>query len=137
MTSKQLRAAATGEQRAVDSLPPSIHPQVFQHTVNQADMAISITDAKGNILYVNPAFSRVTGYASDEVVGQNQSIVSNHSMPREFYQGLWQTISHGEPWSGRLINRRKDGSKYLAELSISPVANAGGEILNYTVRGHD
>ena len=131
MNSQQLRATTEGEQRAGDALPPSIHPQVFQHTVNQADVAISITDGRGNILYVNPAFTRLTGYAGEEAVGQNQSLVSNHSMPREFYQNLWQTISQGEPWTGRLINRRKDGSKYLAELSISPVANAGGEILNY------
>ena len=51
-------------------------------------MAISITDGRGNILYVNPAFTRLTGYAGEEAVGQNQSLVSNHSMPREFYQDL-------------------------------------------------
>jgi nitrogen fixation negative regulator NifL len=131
MISKQLRAAAESTPPVADGLPPSIHPQVFQHTVNQADMAISITDVQGNILYINPAFTRVTGYASEEAVGQNQSILSNHSMPRELYQGMWETISHGEHWGGRLINRRKDGSKYLAELSISPVVNAAGEVLNY------
>jgi len=131
MTSNQFQAATDGAMRVVEVLPPSVHPQVFQQTVNQADMAISITDGQGNILYVNPAFTRVTGYASEEAVGQNQSIVSNHSMPRDFYRALWQTISHGEPWSGHLVNRRKDGSKYLAELSISPVVNASGEVLNY------
>ncbi|HCN66882.1 MAG TPA: nitrogen fixation negative regulator NifL, partial [Candidatus Accumulibacter sp.] len=131
MTSNQFQAATDGAPRAAEVLLPSVHPQVFQQTVNQADMAISITDGQGNILYVNPAFTRVTGYASDEAVGRNQSIVSNHSMPRDFYRALWQTISHGEPWSGHLVNRRKDGSKYLAELSISPVLNASGEVLNY------
>jgi PAS domain S-box-containing protein len=70
-------------------------------------MAISITDVRGNILYVNPAFTRVTGYGSDEAIGKNQSILSNQSMPRAFYQSLWQQISHGEPWGGRLVNRRK------------------------------
>ena len=78
MTSKQLKAAAESTPPVADGLPPSIHPQVFQHTVNQADMAISITDVQGNILYINPAFTRVTGYASEEAVGQNQSILSNH-----------------------------------------------------------
>jgi PAS domain-containing protein len=76
MTSKQLKAAAESAPPVADGLPPSIHPQVFQHTVNQADMAISITDVQGNILYINPAFTRVTGYASEEAVGQNQSILS-------------------------------------------------------------
>jgi PAS domain-containing protein len=79
MTSKQLKAATAESAPPVgDGLPPSIHPQVFQHTVNQADMAISITDVQGNILYVNPAFTRVTGYASAEAIGQNQSMLSNH-----------------------------------------------------------
>ncbi|MBP9804805.1 MAG: nitrogen fixation negative regulator NifL [Candidatus Accumulibacter sp.] len=131
MANKQLRTASDGEQQMADGSPPTIHPQVFQQTVNQAEMAISITDVHGNILYVNAAFSRVTGYASDEAIGKNQSMLATEAMPRELYQSLWQTISHGEPWSGRLVNRRKDGSKYLAELSISPVVNATGEILNY------
>jgi nitrogen fixation negative regulator NifL len=128
MANEQLKLAAGSEPTG---LSPSIHPQVFQHTVNQAEMAISITDVQGNILYVNPAFTRVTGYAGDEAVGKNHSILSNRTMPRELYQALWQKISHGEPWSGRLINRRKDGSEYLAELSISPVVNGDGEVLNY------
>ena len=131
MANEQLRTAAESEPQATEKLSPSIHPQVFQHTVNQADIAISITDVRGNILYVNPAFTRVTGYGSDEAIGKNQSILSNQSMPRAFYQSLWKRISHGEPWGGRLVNRRKDGSKYLAELSISPVVNGAGEVLNY------
>ncbi|HPU79986.1 PAS domain S-box protein, partial [Accumulibacter sp.] len=131
MANEQLKTAAESEPQVTEKLSPSIHPQVFQHTVNQADMAISITDVRGNILYVNPAFTRVTGYGSDEAIGKNQSILSNQSMPRAFYQSLWQQISRGEPWGGRLVNRRKDGSKYLAELSISPVVNGAGEVLNY------
>jgi PAS domain-containing protein len=95
MTSNQFQAATDGEPRAAEVLLPSVHPQVFQQTVNQADMAISITDGQGNILYVNPAFTRVTGYASEEAVGQNQSIVSHHSMPREFYQ---RSLADDFPW---------------------------------------
>ena len=89
-------------------------------------MATATQTNTARIVAVNHAFTEITGYSSEEAVGQNQSLVSNHSMPREFYQDLWQTISQGEPWTGRLINRRKDGSKYLAELSISPVVNASG-----------
>ncbi|MFH1871958.1 MAG: nitrogen fixation negative regulator NifL [Pseudomonadota bacterium] len=109
----------------------AIHPRVFQQTVDQADIAISITDIGGNILYVNPAFSRVTGYAADEAAGRNESMLSNKTTPPELYKALWQHISRGEAWNGRLINRRRDGSKYLAELSISPVVDAGGAIVNY------
>jgi len=123
MTKKQLRT--TVEPSA------AIQPRVFQQTVDQADMAISITDARGDILYVNSAFSRVTGYSADEVIGRNESILSNKTTPPELYTSLWRSISRGEAWSGRLVNRRKDGGKYLAEISISPVMAAGGEVLNY------
>jgi len=127
------RAVATdgGDAQPGAGAPAAIAPRVFRHTVDQADTAISITDVHGNILYVNPAFSRVTGYAAGEVIGRNESILSNKTTPPGVYKALWQSISRGEAWSGRLVNRRKDGSKYLAELSISPVTDAGGAIVNY------
>ena len=104
---------------------------VFQQAVEQADIAISITDAEANILYVNPAFTRVTGYAADEIIGANQSLLSNKSTPESIYQAMWAAITSGQPWSGRLVNRRKDGSKYLADLLITPVVDASGAITNY------
>lgn len=131
MARKQLKPEIVGRPANGETARPAIHPRVFQHTVDQADIAISITDVRGNILYVNPAFSRVTGYNADEAAGHNESILSNKTTPPEVYKALWQHISRGESWSGRLINRRKDGSKYLAELNISPVVDASGEVLNY------
>lgn len=131
MANEQLKTAAASAPWMADALAPGLPPQVFQHTVSQADMAISITDVHGNILYVNPAFTRVTGYTTDEAIGKNQSILSNKSMPPALYQSLWQKISQGEVWTGRLINRHKDGSQYLAELSISPIVDAHGKVLNY------
>ncbi len=104
MANKQLRTASDGEQQMADGSPPTIHPQVFQQTVNQAEMAISITDVHGNILYVNAAFSRVTGYASDEAIGKNQSMLATEAMPRELYQSLWRTISHGSSRGGHRIS---------------------------------
>ena len=112
-------------------LPPAIAPQIFQQTVEQADLAISISDTKARILYVNPAFTRMTGYAPEELVGANHSLLSNKSTPVEVYEELWAVISRGLAWSGRLVNRRKDGSKYLADLLITPVVDAGGEITHY------
>jgi len=131
MAKKQPSATPDSDSRIGVGLPAAIPPQVFQQTVDQADIAISITDVHGNILYVNPAFTRVTGHGAAEAIGRNESILSNKTTPPELYKALWQKISHGEAWGGRLINRRKDGSKYLAELSISPVMDAGGEVLNY------
>lgn len=109
----------------------AIHQRVFQHTVTQADIAISITDALGNILYVNPAFTRVTGFSEEELVGRNQSVLSNKTTPPAVYKSLWQKISRAEAWDGRLVNRRKDGSKYLADLNISPVVDDRGAIVNF------
>ena len=108
-----------------------ILPHVFQQAVEQADMAVSITDPRADILYVNPAFCRVTGYRAEEVVGQNQSVLSNKTTPPEIYDALWQKIGRGEPWSGRLVNRRRDGSKYLAELLITPVLDGAGAVSHY------
>lgn len=105
--------------------------RVFLHAVEQSDVAISITDPNANILYVNPAFTRVTGYAPADVVGRNESLLSNKTTPPEVYKSLWLNISRGKPWSGRLVNKRRDSSRYLAELTITPVADENGVIANY------
>ncbi|MCK9283668.1 MAG: nitrogen fixation negative regulator NifL [Rhodocyclaceae bacterium] len=104
---------------------------VFEQAVSQAELAISITDPHANIVYVNPTFSRVTGYTAAEALGHNESILSNQTTPPAVYRELWQHISRGKPWSGRLVNRRKDGRKYLAELTITPVVDASGSVVNY------
>jgi len=65
------------------------------------------------------------------VIGANHSLLSNQSTPSELYAAMWAQIASGEPWSGRLINRRRDGSKYLADLTITPVAGPGGQVVNY------
>lgn len=114
--------------RAADSALP---PEAYRQAVDQADLAISITDAKANILFANEAFSRVTGYGADEIVGKNESVLSNHTTPSEVYQALWGELSAQRPWSGKLLNRRKDGSLYLAELSISPVVDGDGQTTHF------
>ncbi len=106
-------------------------PEIFRQAVAQADVAISITDPQANILYVNEAFARVTGYSPREAEGQNESILSNHTTPREVYGAMWAALAGGHPWTGRLLNRRKDGSQYLAELAIAPVLDGEGRIAHY------
>lgn len=110
---------------------PNLPPTVYRQAVDQADLAISITDPQGNILFANETFSRVTGYSVEEVVGKNESILSNHSTPRVVYEGMWAHLTAGKPWTGRLLNRRKDGSVYLAEIAITPVHDADGKITHY------
>ena len=103
------------------SLPPDLPHQVFRQAVEQSALAISITDAKANILYVNHAFERLTGYPRAEILGQNQSDLSNKVTPDSVYQGLWRTIQARHSWTGTLVNRTREGGDYLAELTVSPV----------------
>jgi len=93
--------------------------------------AISITDRDGNIEWINPAFTRLTGYTSEEVVGENHRLLKSGQQDTTYYQRLWQTILGGEVWQGELINRRKDGTTYVEEAAIAPVRDASGRITNF------
>lgn len=95
---------------------------VFQYAVEQSAVAVTITDEQARVLYVNPAFTRITGYRADEVIGRNQSLLSYKRTPRDVYAQMWQALLTGQPWSGRLLNRRKDGTPYVAELTVTPVS---------------
>jgi nitrogen fixation negative regulator NifL len=106
-------------------------PEVFQQAVEHAPVAISITDLSANILYANRAFSSITGYSHTEVVGKNESALSSGTTPRLIYQALWSRLAQKKPWSGVLVNQRKDDSQYLAELTVAPVLNEHGETLYY------
>ncbi len=105
--------------------------EVFFQAVENCPVAISITDLKANILYANHMFTQVTGYAEEEVIGKNESILSNHTTPRLAYQTLWGRLAQQRAWSGMLLNRRKDGSLYLAELTVAPVINDNNQTVYY------
>jgi nitrogen fixation negative regulator NifL len=114
-------------QAAFSALPS----EAFRQAVDQADIAISITDPKANILFANDAFVRITGYDGDEIVGKNESILSNHTTPPEMYKAMWKNLSAQRAWSGRLLNRKKDGRLYLAELVISPIIDEHGKTSHF------
>ncbi|WP_462322050.1 nitrogen fixation negative regulator NifL [Halochromatium sp.] len=103
-------------------------PRLYFETVEQAPVAISITDSTAKILYANAAFEHLTGYLRDEVLGKNQSILSSNATPDSIYRQLWRTIQRKKTWTGTLVNQRKGGDEYLAELVISPVLDSSGEI---------
>jgi nitrogen fixation negative regulator NifL len=105
-----------------DSLPP----QIFRQVVDQAALAISITDSRANIVYANAAFQRATGYAINELLGHNQSLLSYRVTPKLVYETLWAQIQRQRPWNGLLVNKRKDGSRYLADVTITPVVGEEG-----------
>jgi two-component system, cell cycle sensor histidine kinase and response regulator CckA len=93
--------------------------------------SIIIADVGGTILWVNPAFTAVTGYSRHEAVGSKTSLVKSGKHDARFYQNLWQTILAGQCWHGEVINRRKDGSLYHEEMTITPVRTRGGAITHF------
>ena len=99
--------------------------------IEQAGEAIVMTDAQGNIQFVNPAFERTTGYSRKEVVGQNSRILKSGKQDELFYRNLWYTISNGKTWTGQIVNKRKDGTLYTEETTISPVRDVSDQIVNY------
>jgi nitrogen fixation negative regulator NifL len=103
-----------------------VPPHIFRQAVEQAALAISITDARANIMYANTAFQRITGYGHEEIVGHNESILSYRVTPKLVYETLWAQIQRQRPWNGLLVNKRKDGSRYLADVTITPVVGEEG-----------
>ena len=94
-----------------EHVAPGLSLQAILETVEQAPVAISITDTHANILYVNAAFERLTGYRRVEILGQNESVLSCKSTPMDIYRELWRTINEGTVWQGTLINRTKTGER--------------------------
>ncbi|WP_409973897.1 PAS domain-containing protein [Bacillus sp. Bva_UNVM-123] len=90
-----------------------------------------VTDVNGNIEQVNPAFTIVTGYDEDEVIGKNPRILNSGKHGTAFYEEMWQTIKEDGHWQGEIWNRKKNGQVYLEWLSISAIKNDTEEIKNY------
>lgn len=99
--------------------------------VDQAGEAILITDIHGTIQYVNPAFETISGYHRTEALGNNPRMLRSGTHDGAFYRKMWESLAHGIVWSGRLVNKRKDGSFYHAETTISPVRDVTGNLTNY------
>lgn len=105
--------------------------------IEQVGDSIVITDVNANIVYVNPAFERVSGYSREEVVGKNTRILKSGRQSKEFYEALWEPLKNGESWSGRLINRAKHGRLFTEDATISPVVNRFGKVTNYVAVKRD
>lgn len=104
---------------------------LLSQATEQAPAPVVITALDGTIEYVNSMFSRVTGYGSKEVIGQNPSILKSNLNPPEIYQNLWQTIKAGNEWENELANRRKNGQIYWEWVRICPLRNSDGIIVKY------
>ena len=109
-----------------------------QHSaLESAANAIVITDVKGVIQWVNPAFVRLTGYEREEAIGQNPRLLNAGVHDREFFQNMWQTVLAGSVWQGTITNQRKDGTHYQEEMTITPVRSDGGELTHFVAVKQD
>lgn len=99
--------------------------------IEQTAEAVIMTDLCGNIVYVNRAFERITGYTATEVLGRDARLLRSGEQAEQVYSELWATLGEGQAWQGRLVNRKKDGTLYTADVTITPVRAGDGEITHY------
>jgi PAS domain S-box-containing protein len=99
--------------------------------------SVVITDTDGIVEYVNPAFQRMTGYSREEAVGANANILNSGEHEDAFFEEIWAKLKAGETCTTRFINRRKDGSLYEQETTISPVRDVAGMLTHYVSAGRE
>ncbi len=98
---------------------------------------VIITDSKGIIQYVNPAQEILSGYSRDELIGQTPNIFKTDKYSENFHRNLWETINAGKVWSGRFVNRKKDGTEYHEGATISSIYDETGKLTNFVAVKHD
>jgi diguanylate cyclase (GGDEF)-like protein/PAS domain S-box-containing protein len=103
----------------------------LQQAVTQMAASMVITDADGNIEYVNPAFESNTGYRAEDVLGKNPRILKSGNMSPEYFKKMWETLTQGRTWRGEIQNRRKNGSIFWELATIAPVRDEAGNVVNY------
>jgi PAS domain S-box-containing protein len=101
------------------------------HAIEQSPAVIMITNTAGNIEYVNPIFTQLTGYTKEDVIGKNPRILKSGETPPDEYKRLWDTITSGRTWQGKFHNRKKSGKLFWESAAISPVRNAEGAITHF------
>ncbi len=102
--------------------------QLYHRMFELVQDGVMLTDTQGHLLEWNPAMERMAGWSWDEVIGRTPAILKSGKHPPEFYERIWQAVRCGTPFTDRIINRRKDGSEFLAWESISPVKDPDGTI---------
>lgn len=111
--------------------------RTLSRAIDQSPTSVIITDPDGNIEYVNPKFTQITGYTSEEVLGKNPRILKSEETPPEEYKRLWDTITSGEQWLGEFHNKKKSGELFWESASISPIRNSEGEITHFVAVKED
>ncbi|MBX3608792.1 MAG: PAS domain-containing protein [Hydrogenophaga sp.] len=96
-----------------------------EYVMEDGQTLVSTTDLKSRIVYCNPSFVAVSGYESDELIGQPHNMIRHPDMPQEAFRDMWATIESGKPWSGLVKNRRKNGDHYWVQANVTPVLDDG------------
>jgi PAS domain S-box-containing protein len=130
-SNEQLKTEISEHKRAGQQL------RLLSTAVESAVNGVAITDRTGAILWINPAFTRMTGYSRAEAEGKKPRILKSGRHSPEFYRLMWETLVKGEPWHGELVNRRKNGSLYSEEMTITPVRADGAEVTHYVAIKQD
>lgn len=99
--------------------------------VEQSSASIVITDKKGLIEYVNPKFTKITGYTYEEAIGCNPRVLNSGYHNKAFFENMWETILSGKEWKSQLVNKKKSGELYWESATISPIKNSSGDIINF------
>ena len=112
-------------------LESTLYEREREHLALNHHAIVSIADRAGNITYINDKFCEISGYSRGELIGQNHRILKSGEHPPEFYQSLWHTIAGGKVWQDKICNRRKDGSLYWVESTITPFLDRDGKPYQY------
>ena len=142
-------AARTDAEKEVSKLNAGLEERVMQRTSELSEAnrtlilqttaleatanAIVITDHEGKVVWVNRAFTAMTGYSKGEALGNNLRLLKSGKQPQSYYADLWSTISSGKVWHGELVNSRKDGTTYIEEMTITPVTRDGNPADRYFI----
>jgi len=105
--------------------------QKLSRALEQSASVVVITDTSGVIEYINPAFTRVTGYTPDEVIGEHSRMLQSGLTPQDVYQDMWKTILAGDTWRAELQNKRKNGELYWVETTISAIKDPEGKLIQF------
>ena len=111
--------------------------QKLRRSVEQSPDLVMITNASGVLEYVNPAFEKLTGYSSEEVLGQTLGVLKSEQQSGELYEEMWDTVLSGKVFHGTVVNRKKNGETFVIEKAITPLRNREGRITHFVSTGRD
>ncbi len=105
--------------------------EILRRAAHSLHESLMILERSGNILYVNPAFERMTGWSAAEALGKTPRILKSGAHPEDVYRELWSTVLSGRTWRGTLLNRRRNGNVFPQELIITPIAGPDGHVSHF------